>query len=390
MGSQIPNPGYPLVNGVRHDFSNVGAAYTVAYVNGKILVGGVSGGFLFVRYNTDGTLDTTFNPSQSDPSQNSAAVTLSQSNSGDAGFKILGTSDGNYLLAGRSQDSQGPVVSRFGLVKTTSARADLQTTISSDISQVLVDGTITYTITVKNAGDAASFPSIQDVLPAHTSFVSLSLPRDWVASTPAVGTAGTVVAARHSLSVDEGTQRFVLTVKLDGTQSANQLITNTVSATSATLDVNVADNAATTSVTAAEDLKIDMGTSNVHQVTAGDQVTFIATVDNHSALAASFDVTTAIPREYDVCLGDRPIHAGGKHTHVPCFESGGRRHEVNSIHCTSECNGILADNRRRGRHRSRLDNGRQLVNQSRVPDTSCQPGQLLESRRQRQRYGRDQ
>ncbi|MDB5388886.1 MAG: vcbs repeat-containing protein, partial [Planctomycetaceae bacterium] len=294
-GTAIAGDGLPVVNGIRHEYPAISiAANSIRETpTGKIIVGGgyappgVGGAqdTLAIRYNSDGTFDTTWDVVNHDPD----LVVDAGSGLQDSAQQSVITPDGNYLLAGGANN--GP---EFGTAKFQAQRVDTAVSLTSDITQVLLDGTITYTIHVTNTGDDAEFASIKDLLPAHTVFVSLTVPSGWVASTPAVGSAGTIVAATRNL-VSGDDKVLLLKVKLDGTETADQVISDSVQTSSAYLDYDTTNNSATVTDTISEDLSVDMGQSNIGVVSAGNQDTFIICVDNHSSLPASYVATTTLP-----------------------------------------------------------------------------------------------
>src|SRR5438445_607440 len=71
--------------------------------------------------------------------------------------------------------------------------ADLSITKSDSPDPVAPGGTLTYTITIGNAGpNAAVNVTMSDPLPPQTTFQSVAAPAGWSCTTPAVGTTGTV------------------------------------------------------------------------------------------------------------------------------------------------------------------------------------------------------
>ena len=85
---------------------------------------------------------------------------------------------------------------------------------------------ITYTINVANAGQGSGGDvSLNDALPANTTFVSLSASAGWSCSTPAVGANGTVTCSIASLAPgNEGAFTLVAAVAVgtaDGTSISN-------------------------------------------------------------------------------------------------------------------------------------------------------------------------
>src|SRR5439155_21480552 len=118
--------------------------------------------------------------------------------------------------------------------------ADLAITKTSPAS-ASIGSNISYTVVVTNNGpSAAASVALADTLPAGTTFVSLSAPAGWTATTPAVGGTGTVTATNPSLaSGAAGT--FVLVVNV-ASAAVGSTLTNTATVTSSTADADSANN----------------------------------------------------------------------------------------------------------------------------------------------------
>ena len=189
-----------------------------------------------VRYNSDGTYDTTY-----DPVQHDAALSMHIPATGLRTVAGYLADDGNLLLGSNSSSNNAQA---YSFLKIESRRNDLAVSTISDASHALLDGLITYTIQVSNTGDDATFASIRELIPAHTEFVSLTAPVGWAVSE--LKPDGSIVAATRNLLQGQGPQSFVLTVRLVGALSANQSIVNVVSAGSSVVDYNTTNNTATT------------------------------------------------------------------------------------------------------------------------------------------------
>ena len=101
---------------------------------------------------------------------------------------------------------------------------------------------LTYTITVKNNGpDSAADVLVNDVLPAGTSFVSLTPSAGCL--TPAVGFTGTVSCSYASLASGASLGDIKIVVKV--TAKGNAQLNNTATVSSTTFDPNPANNSAT-------------------------------------------------------------------------------------------------------------------------------------------------
>ena len=120
--------------------------------------------------------------------------------------------------------------------------ADLAASISADSNTAQSGGLASYTITVTNNGrDPAANVSMTDAIPAGTVFQSLAAPPGWSCTTPAAGMAGQVACLTNSMNVNASAQ-FRLTVALACATPDGTPIMNSVSATSASRDPNLAPN----------------------------------------------------------------------------------------------------------------------------------------------------
>jgi uncharacterized repeat protein (TIGR01451 family) len=131
------------------------------------------------------------------------------------------------------------------------ASADLAVTKTSSATAT-AGSNISYTVVVTNNGpDTAAGVSLADTIPAGTTFISLSTPAGWTATTPAVGGTGTVTATNPSLA-SGATATFVLVVNVNSGTATGTTLTNTAVASSSTADANSSNNAAiaTTTITA--------------------------------------------------------------------------------------------------------------------------------------------
>src|ERR1700755_3192459 len=75
--------------------------------------------------------------------------------------------------------------------------ADLSVTKSGSPDTVAADANLTYTIQVTNIGpDDSEGATLDDTIPAGTTFVSLAAPAGWSCTTPDVGDEGSVNCTR--------------------------------------------------------------------------------------------------------------------------------------------------------------------------------------------------
>ena len=107
---------------------------------------------------------------------------------------------------------------------------------------------LTYTIILTNHGpDPAEAVVVSDILPPETTFQSLTSPGGWSCTTPGVGAGGTVTCSAASVPV--GSHTFTLVVQVTTTVPFGTVISNTVSASSSTLDPNIANSTGTATTT---------------------------------------------------------------------------------------------------------------------------------------------
>jgi uncharacterized repeat protein (TIGR01451 family) len=131
------------------------------------------------------------------------------------------------------------------LTCATPVNADLQITKVAS-STTNADANLIYTIMITNNGPSdATNVNLIDALPVNTSFVSLISPPGWIASTPVVGTGGTVNAVNSALIVG-GTATFTLIVHVNAALPDGALIFNTA-IVSGGEDANANNNTATAS-----------------------------------------------------------------------------------------------------------------------------------------------
>jgi uncharacterized repeat protein (TIGR01451 family) len=169
-------------------------------------------------------------------------------------------------------------------VATVTASADLSITKTDSPDPVLAGNSITYTLTVTNAGPStAQNVSVTDTIPAGTAFV------DGVD-----GNGATVCALvlPDSVICDLGTmgpgevQTVYITVEVDPSLPDGTILSNTATVTSSTPDPNLANNTAgaTTTVNTAADLWLE----KTGEQTAGNPagaITYRITVHNEPGSA---------------------------------------------------------------------------------------------------------
>jgi uncharacterized repeat protein (TIGR01451 family) len=164
---------------------------------------------------------------------------------------------------------------------TVAAAADLSVTKTGAPDPVTPGGQLVYTITVTNGGPSnAASVSLNDTLPAGTTFVSLPTPAGWSCGTPAVGAGGTVSCTIASLG--PGSTVFTLTVKVGSSVTPGTVITNTAAASSSTTDPNPGNESgtATTTVGAASADLAATKTGSPNPVAPGANLVYTITVNN--------------------------------------------------------------------------------------------------------------
>ena len=169
---------------------------------------------------------------------------------------------------------------------TNDDTVDLAVSITDSPDPVSAGGNLTYTISVSNNGSsAASAPSLSFPLPAGTTFVSLSSPLGWNASTPAPGADGTITATAASLA-SGASGSFTLVVALDGS-SVGESISATATVSGEDNDTNLGNNSATatTAISRSADLSISIATQS-GPAAPGTNGAFVATVTNSGPNAA--------------------------------------------------------------------------------------------------------
>ena len=161
----------------------------------------------------------------------------------------------NSNASGNLADTASVAATVGGNATSTSATDTDTITTAVDLSVANVPSTsgpqaganLTYTITLHNAGpsDAAGV-NLNTTLPAHTTFVSLSTPDGFSATTPAVGSGGTISAGATSLAAGADAV-FTLVAQIDANASNGTAVNDTAAVTTAArVDTN--DN--TPSITA--------------------------------------------------------------------------------------------------------------------------------------------
>lgn len=128
---------------------------------------------------------------------------------------------------------------------TVSAIADLSITKTDSPDPVGAGNTLTYTITVGNAGPSvAASASMTDSVPVGTTFASLTSPAGWSCTFPAVGSSG-AVACSTLTTMPITSSVFTLVVTVSPAAASGSTITNTATVSSPTTDPAPGNNSAT-------------------------------------------------------------------------------------------------------------------------------------------------
>jgi len=164
--------------------------------------------------------------------------------------------------------------------------ADLSLSKSGFPSPVFAGSSLTYTITVNNAGPgAAQGATLTDVLPPGTTFQSLTAAAGWGCTAPAVGAAGTVVCSNPALAV--GSAVFTLVAEVNASVLGGTLITNTASVAAATSDQNPGNEVASSAVPVAASADLSIMKASPGPVFPGSNVVYTLVVSNHGPDAAT-------------------------------------------------------------------------------------------------------
>ena len=132
-----------------------------------------------------------------------------------------------------------------------SASADVSTTITAAPDPVLAGASITYQITVTNAGpDQAGAIHMEFPLPPGTTFVSQSNDLGWICFTPVVGANGTISCGPAFGTLQVGAVNFTVVAAVAPGLGDGTVLSGTASATATfTSDPVPANNSATATTT---------------------------------------------------------------------------------------------------------------------------------------------
>ncbi|HJQ71047.1 MAG TPA: hypothetical protein VKA70_18880 [Blastocatellia bacterium] len=216
--------------------------------NGKIIMAG--GGhstrydFLLARFNSDGSVN----------SYGSGDYVLTDFFGGDEGATAMALYGNDQVIAvGITHHFyQGGYHASSSMARYKGDGAPTSANLAVAMSASLSQDRITYTITVSNYGpDPSYFVTLKDTIPDDTTFQSLTVPQGWVVySKPAAGHPGTVSVSRSKAAAPNPpfttSATFTLVVKVNS-GVRNTTITNRASvASSFTNDLYTPNNKAVT------------------------------------------------------------------------------------------------------------------------------------------------
>ncbi|WP_165246571.1 DUF11 domain-containing protein [Paludisphaera soli] len=167
--------------------------------------------------------------------------------------------------------------------------ADLAATVRAP-AEAVAGETLTYQITVANRGPGeARAVALADALPAHTTFVSLTTPAAWTATTPAVGSHGSVSISTPNLA-GGASATFTLVVRVSPGTPVGTRISVTASVASSSPDPTPSNDAATQVATVqaplpAADLAVAVAAPGAAFV--GQDLAYTVTVTNLGAVRSA-------------------------------------------------------------------------------------------------------
>ncbi|HYK00647.1 MAG TPA: hypothetical protein VE974_02760 [Thermoanaerobaculia bacterium] len=178
---------------------------------------------------------------------------------------------------------------------TVTPNADLSV-VKSGPPTIVAGENVTYTITVANGGiSTASDVSLTDMLPAQTTFVSLTRTSgpSFTCTTPAPGANGTITCTRPTFTSGASTTfQLVARVASDATGTLD----NTAAVESTTGDTDPADNTSTASATITASADVTISKDAPATIAAGADITYTIVVANDGPSdASSVSFSDALP-----------------------------------------------------------------------------------------------
>ncbi len=165
------------------------------------------------------------------------------------------------------------------------ASAGITTTMTDAPDPVFAGAGLAYTITVTNGGPAAATGlTLTDVLPAGTTFASLTSAAGWSCSTPAVGAAGTVTCTAATLTAPSGAV-FTLNVTVGAAVAPLTVLSNTASVTQTSTEATPGDESATATTTVQTPPAVYATKSASSPVAPGGPLTYTIVLTNNGTSA---------------------------------------------------------------------------------------------------------
>jgi uncharacterized repeat protein (TIGR01451 family) len=198
-----------------------------------------------------------------------------------------GAADGATITdtADLSTATADPNLANNSQTVTTSvqAQADLSVTNTTTAAAVLAGNSVTYTVTVANAGPSDALAVVlSDPLPADTTFVSETQTTGPVFTLidPAVGAAGTISDTISTLPAGASATFTIVDQVLPSAADA-ATISNTANVSADTTDANLANNSQTVSLNAMTQADLSVtNTTTAVSVLAGNTIAYTVTVAN--------------------------------------------------------------------------------------------------------------
>ena len=175
---------------------------------------------------------------------------------------------------------------------SSATQADLSVTNSGSPNPATAGSNITYTQSVTNAGPAtANAPVFTDTLPANTTAVSLTGPAGWTCVLASLTCTDTTTMAANT------TANFTFVVTVNAGVASGTTITQTDSVASTTSDPNSGNNSVTIGIPVGSSADVSVtNTPNPVPVQAGNNITYTQVVSNAGPSAASgVTLTNTLP-----------------------------------------------------------------------------------------------
>jgi uncharacterized repeat protein (TIGR01451 family) len=156
-----------------------------------------------------------------------------------------------------------------------------------------------YTLTLANNGPSNSAVTLNDTLPAGTTFVSLvANPASGVfnCTTPAPGSGGTISCTVASLAVGQ-TPSVQIFFHVDTATNTGTTLTNTATVTPTAPDPNAANNSSTTSATVTAVADVAVTKSGPPSVAAGTDSSYTIVLSNSGPSTTAVTLSDTLPAQ---------------------------------------------------------------------------------------------